>query len=107
MGTRKTEDRVHKVYDAAQQWVDQALRTDDSLFTPGKKIWCSQWLEELHQRFLNNPDESKDSFLDKLQRQLKGLEGCPPEVYQLMGEALYVYFLIVATKDSKGRTAKD
>ncbi len=98
MGTRKTEDGVYKVYDAAKEWVNRALRTDDSLFTPGTPIWSSQWLGELHQRFLNNPDESDASFSDKLQIQLKDSR---PEVYQLMGEALYVYFLIVATKNSK------
>ena len=103
MGTRKTEDGVHKVYDAAQQWVGRVLRTDDSLFTPGETIWSSQWLEKLHKRFLDNPDESRDSFLNKLQRQLGG---CPPEVYQLMGEVLYFHYLIAvnitaATKQNR------
>ena len=77
-------------------WVDRALRTDDSLFTPGQPIWTSQWLRELRTRFLDRPDESGDSFLEKLQRQL---EGSPAEVYQLMGEALYFYFLIVYARN--------
>ena len=97
MGTRITLDGAEKVYQAAQVWAERALLADDSLFTPGKAIWSPRWLGGLHERFLDHPDESKDSFLEKLQRQLAD---SPPEVYQLMGEALYFYFLIVITKNS-------
>ena len=97
MGTRRTSSGADKVYNAAGTWVEHALRTDGSLFTPGQSIWSSRWLGELHQRFLNHPDEPGASFEDKLQAQLKD---SPPEVYQLMGEALYFHFLIVSTKDS-------
>ncbi len=95
MGSRRTG--ADKVYEAARKWVDSALRTDGSLFTPGKPIWSSRWLGELHERFLNHPDVSGDDFLRKLERQLAD---SPPEVYQLMGEILYVHFLIVSTKNS-------
>ena len=100
MGSRRTEVSgvsTEKVYTAAATWVDRALRSDDSLFTPGVPIWSRGWLRELRERFLNKPDDSKDSFEQKLSRQLAG---SPPEVYQLMGEALYVYFLIVGTQNS-------
>ena len=97
MGSRRTRGGVERVYEAAKAWVDCALRADDSLFTPGKDIWSSRWLRELRERFLDRPDESKDSFLVKLERQL---QGSPPEVYQLMAEALYVYFLIVSTQSA-------
>ncbi len=97
MGSKLTASGTERVYAAARLWVDRALRTDDSLFTPGKPIWSKQVLMEIHKRFSDNPDQSGDSFLEKLQRQL---EGSPAEVYQLMAEALYFYFLIVSTKDS-------
>ena len=97
MGTRITCGGAEKVYAAAEKWVERALRADDSLFTPGKAIWSSGWLGELHERFLNHPDESSDSFLDQVAT-ATGRQ-CP-EVYQLMGEALYFYFLIVTTKNS-------
>ena len=97
MGTRITGGGVETVYAAAEKWVERALRADDSLFTPGEAIWSSRWLRELHERFLNHPDESSDSFLEKLRQQLAD---SPPEVYQLMGEALYFYFLIVTTRNS-------
>ena len=99
MGTRVDADGSEKVYNAAGKWVEAALRTDGSLFAPGESIWSSTWLGELRQRFLDHPDESNAKFLEKLEGQL---EDSPPEVYQLMGELLFFYFLIVLTKSSTG-----
>ena len=101
MGSRKTIDGAEKVYEAAALWVDRALRADDSLFTPGEPIWTRQWLKELHERFLDRPDEGGRDFYQKLTTQL---EGSPPEVYQLMGEVLYVQFLIIWHKQMGGPT---
>ena len=86
---------ANHVYEAAIKWVDSALRTDGSLFTPGEPIWSRRWLGELHKRFLNHPKEPRRDFLKSLEQQLAD---SPPEVYQLMGEVFYVYFLIVYTK---------
>ncbi len=97
MGTRITGNGAERVYEAAGLWVDRALRADDALFTPGRPIWSSPLLGQLRDRFLDRPDESKASFLEKLQGQLRGSS---PDIYQIMGEALYFYFLIVSTKDS-------
>ncbi len=85
-------DADSTAYAAAAQWVDRALRNNDSLFTPGKPIWSSRWLRELRDRYLDQPDESNENFYTKLKRQLSG---SPAEVYQLMAEMLYVHFLIV------------
>ena len=96
MGTRIAG--AETVYAAAAAWVDRGLRRDDSLFTPGVPIWTDRWLEELRKGFLEQPYESAGrSFLDKLERQLRG---APPEAYQLMAEVLYVHLLIVSTTDS-------
>ena len=92
MGSRRTGNGVEKVYDAAQAWVDRALRSDDSLFTPGKRVWTPENLAELRRRFLDKPDESGSGFYAKLQGQLAG---SPADVCQLMGEVLFVHFLIV------------
>ena len=97
MGSRLTASGTERVYAAADLWVKRALWIDDSLFTPGKPIWSKEVLGEVHRRFLDRPDESGDSFLEKLERQLNGSR---PEVYQLMGEALYIHFLYVSTKNS-------
>ena len=73
------------------------LTARSSTFAPGESIWSSTYLGELHQRFLDHPDESNATFLEKLEAQL---EDSPPEVYQLMGELLFFHFLIVSTKSS-------
>ena len=99
MGSRKTGGGVENVYKAADLWVERALRTDDSLFTPGVPIWSRRWLGELRERFLDRPDVAGDSFMQKLERQL---ETCLPEIYQLMGEVLYVHFLIIWTTGAGG-----
>ena len=96
MGSRRTS--AEAVYKAAETWVEGALRSDDSLFTPGKHIWTSQWLDEVHRRFLNQPNKGEGKFYERLEEQLKG---SPPEVYQLMGEALYVHFLISSSMKSE------
>ena len=91
MSSRRTGDAAEKMYAAAQNWVDSALRKDDSLFTPGEPIWSSQWLGELRPRFLEQPGVSREGdFLPRLEQQLAGSR---PEVYQLMAEALYIHYL--------------
>ena len=50
MGSRMTGPEAERVYEAAQKWVDCALRKDDSLFTPGKPIWTRDLLGELRRR---------------------------------------------------------
>ena len=103
MGSKKTGGGVENLYAAAGIWVDRALRSDDSLFTPGRPIWSSRWLGELRRRFLDRPDEGVGGFYDKLKTQL---EGSPPEVYQLMAEVLYEQFLIIWKGGMGGETKK-
>ena len=98
MSARVLREGADRVYQAAQAWVDAALRSDSSLFTPGEPIWSIRWLRELRERFLDQPDVSDRKFLEKLQDQLSD---SPPEVHQLMAEALYFHRLIVSTKDGR------
>ena len=99
MSARYTGKGQEKVYEAAKKWVSCALRSDDSLFTPGKAIWTRAGLEELRKRVLNNPDAEGSGFHAKLATQL---ENSTREVRQLMGETLYVYFLPIWTEGSGG-----
>ena len=101
MGSRRTGNGVESVYAAAQAWVDRCLRRDDSLFTPGQSIWTPPRLAELRQRFLDRPDALGDGFDGKLQSQLAG---SPPEVYQLMGEMLFIHFLIISRRGMRDDT---
>ena len=101
MGSRKTHEGVEKVYAAAEAWVDRALRSDDSLFTPGKPIWTRELLGELRDCYLDNPDTSSRTFYQKLRDQLSDRA---PEVYQLMAEVLYVHFLIIWPRGMRQNT---
>lgn len=78
------------VYEIAERFVDVALRRDDSLFTSGRSIWSLPNLDELDRLYVQQPDLGSGSFEEKLRAQL---EGSSPEGYQLMAEALFVYYL--------------
>ena len=100
MSTKVLREGADRVYRAAQAWVDAALRSDSSLFTPGEPIWSIPRLRELRERFLDQPDESKMKFLEKLRGQL---DDGTPEVHQLMAEALYLHLLIVSTRNGDNK----
>ncbi len=102
MGSRKTG--AENVYEAARKWVDCALKDDGSLFTPGKAIWSLQLLKRLREMFLDSPDVGDGNFFTVLEKQL---EGGAPQVYQLMGEALYAHFLIIWKDAMKPDTKKN
>jgi 5-methylcytosine-specific restriction protein B len=88
----KARDR-ERIYAAADRFVQAALRSDDSLFTPGTPIWTPPALDELHEQFVESPDTSSDAFEVKFERQLSG---ATPIAIQLAAEILYVHFLIAA-----------
>ena len=97
---------AESTYDVAREWVNRALLTDDSLFTPGTPIWCLRYLNDLQERFLEQPAVSQfNEFLPSLERQLKGGAS---EVHQLMAETLFVHLLIqylnVGTKRKRIQT---
>ena len=102
MTARNTGNGAEQVYAAAQKWVNGALRSDDSLFTPGKPIWTRKLLGVLHDQVLNRPEVGEGDFWGKLQQQLAD---SPPEAYQLMGEVLYLHYLPLyinpATKEAR------
>jgi hypothetical protein len=78
------------VYEAADRWIEAALRTDDSLFTPGTPIWSESVIADLYSDFVENPDEGPRRFEEKFRDQLGG---AAPETVQLAGELLFVHFL--------------
>ncbi len=71
-------DGAARVYETAARFVSDALQSDGSLFTPGKPVWSLENIADLQERYIENPDSSKDKFDIKLQRQLAG---APPETY--------------------------
>lgn len=77
-------------YRVATRTVDVALRQQGSFFTPGREIWTLENVLDLYERFVENPDESSDSFEVKFRRQLND---APDETVQLAAELLYFYLL--------------
>jgi 5-methylcytosine-specific restriction enzyme B len=88
---KKIGDGRDRVYEAAERFVRDGLGCDGSLFTPGVPIWTEANALDLHERFVERPDESADAFDAKFQRQLAG---APASTIQLAAELLYVHFLI-------------
>jgi 5-methylcytosine-specific restriction enzyme B len=81
-----------EIYRAAERFISSGLRSDDSLFTPGKPLWSLANLEDLYQRYNGQPDTGSDRFDVKLRRQLAA---APDSTIQLMGEAIFIQFLVV------------
>ena len=104
MCARRIGNGVENVYAAAAEWVNRALVNDDSLFTPGTDIWTAERLAKLRRRFLDQPDVSGDDFYVRLERQLAGSS---PQTYQLMGEVLFVHFLIIWEPSMRSETKKE
>lgn len=93
---RRTGDAA--VYEAMQIVVQQGLRADDSVFTPGTPVWTAENFAALRQHFIEQPDLGKDSYLEKLKGQLHGAEDA---VIQLMAELNYIHFLLPSTVTGK------
>ena len=87
------------VYEAASRWVQAALRSDDSLFTPGTPIWSLTNLDDFYDRFVLQPDASSDSFEVKFERQLSG---APPQTIQLAAEIMYLHLLLPIRQAMRG-----
>ncbi len=87
-----------EIYDVASRLVETCLRRDGSLFSSERTIWTLDLAETL-EGTVGAPIEGKGSFVDKLERQLEGLEA---DSVQLAAELLYVQLL--AESDTSGDT---
>jgi 5-methylcytosine-specific restriction enzyme B len=91
------------IYSAAERFVQEALKTDGSIFTPGLPIWSAENLNDLNHRFVEQPDEEAGKgFETKFAQQL---EGAPAPTCQLAAECIYVYYLIDG--QTRGDTKRD
>ena len=87
-----------EIYDVASRLVQSCLRQDGSLFSAERSVWTLDLAEVLGGK-VGAPIEGKGSFVDKLERQLEGLEA---DSVQLAAELLYVQLL--AESDTSGDT---
>lgn len=60
---------IDALLQATDEWKQRCLKVDGGLLTDGD-YWNSACLVELDQRFIQNPLEGDESFIEKLQRQL-------------------------------------
>jgi 5-methylcytosine-specific restriction protein B len=79
-----------QLYAAARRVFDVGLAADDSVFTPGRRVWMVQAAEDLDRRFVQAPEVGPARFVEKLSRQLAG---APQETVQLAAELTYLYLL--------------
>ena len=86
---RQVEGEAAGIYAAAEQWANAALRSDGSLFTPGRTIWSPSVIDDFIERLVDEPD--RGTFWEKLERQLRKAS---LETIQLAAEILYVHYLI-------------
>ena len=88
---------------AAECWRDRCLLDERSLFADWS-LWTRPNFQELHSLFVENPDESKDPFLAKLQRQLSPGS---PDAKCLWAEMTWLYRLIQDRRSMKPETKRD
>lgn len=91
--SEKIGDRK-SIYDAAQKWKNQCLLNDLSLIWDNEEIWTEKNMNNFKRIFIENPDESGDSFDDKLKKQLQDED---ESVYKFVIEILYMYYLYTSS----------
>ena len=79
------------IYAAARQWVDAALRSDDSLFTPGDPVWSLETIDEYLQRVDSKSVGSRHLHGNGIEQSARQRLTRPQT--QLAAEILYVHFL--------------
>ena len=87
---RLVSDTAQRVYAACNVFVENALQRDGSMFTPDRAVWTADNLADLHDRVIGDLDKSGDTFLNKLQRQLRDASD---DVIQLMAELTYIHLV--------------
>ena len=86
-----SKQQAAAILPAADRWKQRCLLGGGSLFGD-ERLWTGQNFKQLRVHFVENPDESSDSFYEKLRRQL---DPAPPEAKRLWSEMTWVFYLIV------------
>ncbi|CQR46581.1 5-methylcytosine-specific restriction enzyme B [Paraliobacillus sp. PM-2] len=88
------------IYDAAEKWKNECLLNDRSLIWDGESFWNRTNMDRFRAIFVENPDESGNSFDSKFQKQLENeSEG----VYKFAIELMFIYYIF----PYKGSTSFD
>ncbi|OPY81717.1 MAG: 5-methylcytosine-specific restriction enzyme B [Syntrophus sp. PtaU1.Bin005] len=81
------------IYKISEVWKQNCLINDESALWPGSKVWSLDTLNRFKKCFIDNPDESEDSFEEKFKRQLATGD---QETTKLACDILLVYFLFTS-----------
>ncbi|MCX6936456.1 MAG: AAA family ATPase [Verrucomicrobia bacterium] len=102
MARKTNKSDLAPVLAAAKHWIDRCLVGDQSLFFD-EVLWTEANAAELQQHFVENPDESDLSFLNKLPNQLAA---ATPAAQQLMAEIFWAIRLFPTTPKAPTKRAQ-
>ena len=100
MARRRNWRDLSPTLDAATAWIDHCLIKDGSVFSPSENIWAPENIEEFRAAFVDNLDESSDSFITKLKRQLSN---CSANTKKLASEMLWALSLFPSSIGPKSK----
>lgn len=86
------------IYKFAQEWKSKTILESESLSWPGQKVWTLENLESFRKCFIDSPDESDDSFMNKFEKQMKGQT---KEVIMMTCDIMFLYFLFPSNVSQK------
>jgi 5-methylcytosine-specific restriction protein B len=84
---------IESIFEVSEVWKQKCLIEGDSILWPGSGVWSNNNLNGFKKCFIDNPDESEDSFESKFKRQLESVD---QEVTKLACEILLIYFLFTS-----------
>jgi hypothetical protein len=77
---------------ASEQWIQNCLIADGSVFSTGS-LWTAPLVTEVITAFVDHPDLGDDDFIAKLKRQMRGAS---PAAQRLMAEMLWALLLFTS-----------
>lgn len=83
--------KYSKMYQLIEFWRTNCLLGNQSLIWPEETIWTEENFNRFRFAFIEKPDESDDSFYEKLEKQLAGED---EGVYKYTIELMFLYYMI-------------
>ncbi|HLT21259.1 MAG TPA: hypothetical protein VKZ96_17525 [Thermomicrobiales bacterium] len=91
------------VYEVARLFRQRCLTEGASLLWPERRVWTSSNIDTLLDAFMEHPDTSKGTFIDKWERQLADK---PDDVHRLAADALAFYYLFPSNIGGQTKVAR-
>lgn len=78
------------IYGTAEKWKNNCLLDDKSLIWESESIWTNNNISRFRSIFIDSPDESGESFDNKLKKQLNNES---EDVHKFVIELLFIYYM--------------